>query len=244
MASKEVDELRREIHKRGFDTERDGKGHYNIFKDGEIIRTQKGVPLTIPGTPSDHRALKNAVSILRDHGVLPKPAEVKANGHRQNVKLKRDRLKQYSDALRGEVVELMKKYGLSQSDISHFADYYAHQHGSHRPTFGQGVLSKFLKGTSLGNENYNWLTQAVSAINAAEGQIPKADETRGMMSRQKEKAEKGIEVVTEEKVKPMPPKLPKLAFEVMQMIYKEEKDDSDVIDLVHKVAKLELNMSE
>jgi len=240
-----IDELRREIHKRGYDTERDGKGHYNIFKDGEIVRTKKGIPLEIPSTPSTHRGVNNAVARLRDAGVLPKPAEVKRRNGNGKVKLDRDRLKQYSDALRVEVQTLMRDHKLTQSDISHYADYYASQHGIAVPSFGQGVISKFLKGQYLSNPNYKWLSSAVSAIKANKGEIPKANETRGLMQKQADRAGEGIKVVTEDPTPtPLPPRLPKLAFDVMQLCYAEEHNDDAIRAIVEEVAKMELNIKE
>jgi hypothetical protein len=180
--------------------------------------------------------MKNAVSQLRQAGVLPQPAEAKHedNGRGEALKLKRTELKVYSDALRGEVVALMAKGNLTQADIYHFADRWAQAHQIPVPGFPQGVMSKFLKGKTLSNVSYRWLTSAVSAIKRNEGKIPDTPEVV-----KNETNPKGIEVESDSP-RQLPAKLPELAFDVMQTIYKEEKDDDAIMALVLEVAKLEL----
>lgn len=240
----ETTQLRQRIHREGFDTEK-VEGHWQVRdKEGKIIRHKSGKPLRFASSPSDSHSVKNAVSQLRDAGVLPPATKAKAktNGSTTKQKLPRNVLKQYSATLRVELIQLMKQYGFSQAHISHFADYWAGQHNLHAPTFGQGVISKFLRGTALGNENYVWLTAAVSAIRRAEGKIPSVDELLAGKVKTEVPEEPpnepgaSIEVVGESN---MPPKLPQLALDTMQMIYKDEKDHDAIMVLVQDIARLE-----
>jgi len=95
------------------------------------------------------------------------------------------------------------------------------------------VMSKFLKGNALSNVSYRYMTSAISAIQRNGGKIP---DTPVVVKNESDP--KGIEVEAETP-KPMPTKLPELAFDTMQMIYKEEKDHDAIMALVMEIAKLE-----
>jgi hypothetical protein len=238
-----INELRRELHKRGYDTRKNTANHYVVFdSQGDEVRTKTGKPITLPSTPSDTRALNNVVATLRDAGVLPKPKEVKAT-HRA-AKLKKAQLRQYSDALRVELTTVMRDYRLNQTDVYHYGNWYADQHGLPHPppANAQTMISTFLRGRSLGNESYDYLTRTISAIKASNGDVPKAAQIRRMMTASEPDTPKDepkeIEVVGESKVKVV--KTPQLAFEVMQAIYREDNDPDLILDLVTRVAKLEL----
>ncbi|WP_331750851.1 type II toxin-antitoxin system HicA family toxin (plasmid) [Streptomyces globisporus] len=61
MANKEVSKLIKAIEKQGFTVRRTAKGHHMVLKDK--------TPVTLlPGTPSDHRSLKNALAYLKQAG--------------------------------------------------------------------------------------------------------------------------------------------------------------------------------
>ncbi len=62
---KEIRELVRELEAQGFAVRRTSKGHYFITKAGQPITT-------ISGTPSDHKALANAIAKLKRAGFQPK----------------------------------------------------------------------------------------------------------------------------------------------------------------------------
>lgn len=248
-----INELRRELHKRGYDTKRNTKGHWLVFDEkGNEIRTKRGKPITLPSTPSDSRAINNTVAMLRDAGVLPRPTEVKAQ-HRV-AKLKKAELKRYSDTLRSELRRVMVEHRLNQTDVYHYGNWIAEQAGLPHPppANAQTMLSTFLRGRSLGNESYDYLTRTLSAIKSSDAPIPKAAQIRTMMTAsapQPVKDEpKEIEVVTDDPNYKAPPKVvkvPTLAIEVMQAIYRTpvyrpDKDHDTIRDLVERVAKLEL----
>lgn len=233
----QVTELRQRIHKEGYDTRTSLDGHIEVIDpDGNVVRHKSGKPLRFPSTPSDTRGMKNAVAQLRDAGVLPRPARGRRrdNGRGEAQHIPRTVLKQYSDALREEVKTLMVEHDLTQANIYHFADRWAATHGIPVPSFPQGVMSKFLKGGSLNNANYRYFTAAVSAIRRNEGKIPDIP----YVTTTEGEPGASIEVVAEEPTR-LPTKLPTLAFDAMQMIYKEEKDHDAIMALVLEIAKLE-----
>ncbi|WP_033819387.1 MULTISPECIES: hypothetical protein [unclassified Kitasatospora] len=61
--NKEVRDLERALTKQGFTVERSSKGHLIVRKAGLRLAT-------IAGTPSDSRALKNAIAPLRRAGFV------------------------------------------------------------------------------------------------------------------------------------------------------------------------------
>jgi len=238
MAS-EVQQLRDRIHREGYDTRKTPDGHWEVLTPkGDVVRYRGGTPLRFPSTPSDPRGLKNAVAQLREAGVLPQPAArvvKRDNGRGEVLKLKRTELKVYSDALRGEVVALMEKGNLTQADIYHFADRWAAEHGIPVPSHPQGVMSKFLSGNMLSNLSYRYMTAAVSAIKRNDGVIPEME--RAIVQEKNEPKE--IEVETSNPGYKGPVKLPQLALDTMQMIYKDEKDHDAIMALVQDIARLE-----
>jgi len=60
---KEWRSLIQELRKAGCTFEQTGSGHVRVIKDGVTVAT-------LPGTSSDHRAVKNARAALRRQGVL------------------------------------------------------------------------------------------------------------------------------------------------------------------------------
>lgn len=62
---KEIRNLVHELEAQGFEVRKTTKGRYFITKAGKPITT-------ISGTPSDHRALANAIAKLRRAGYEPK----------------------------------------------------------------------------------------------------------------------------------------------------------------------------
>jgi hypothetical protein len=239
----DITQLRDRIHREGYDTQKTGDGHYIIVgRQGEVVRHKSGKPVTIPSTPGGSpKDLKRYVSILRDAGVLPKPAQakVKSNG-KSTTKLGRDTLKTYSDALRLEIADLINQHNLRQSDIYNFADAWAIQHGMPKPSHSAGVLSKFLKGGSLTNEKYVWLTSALSAIKRNNNQIPSMAHPQRKEEPEPAAEEPGATIEVAGESAPRQAQLPQLAMDVMQTIYREDKDHEAIMNLVQQVARLEL----
>jgi hypothetical protein len=239
-----IAELRREIHKRGFDTRKSNKGHWQVFSaQGDIVRTKKGNSIEFASTPGGGRSIANTVAMLRSAGVLPRPTEVKPR--KASTKLTKERLSQYSNSLREELKILMQAHDLTQSDVWHYAWYYNAQHPPRllaSEASVQTTVSRFLRGAGLGNEAYTLLSAAVSAIKAANGDIPRAAEIRTQLTASAPQPEQakvvGIEVEGESHAHPT--RLPKLAFEAMQLIYREDKDHDAIMALVATIAKLEL----
>jgi hypothetical protein len=235
----QIDELRRAIHKEGYDTRLSG-GHYQVFDaEGKPVRHKtSNNPITFASTPGGGRSIDNIVATLRRNGVLPTPAAPKprTNGGK---KLGRQRLAQYCSVLRDELKKIMAEADppLRQADVWRYADYYAGQHGLAVPARSEVTISQFLKGGNLNDVNYKWLSAAVSAIKANEGKIPRSGELQKMPSPKDEP--KPIEVEAEDP-KPAPNKLPKLAFDLMQAIYNPDKDHDTIRALIDEVARLEL----
>lgn len=63
-SSKEVDQLRKKLQLQKFTERRTSRGHYQIRKGGRVVTV-------LPGTPSDHRTLKNCIADLRREGFQP-----------------------------------------------------------------------------------------------------------------------------------------------------------------------------
>lgn len=249
----DITQLRHRIHREGYDTQKTGDGHYIVIgPHGAVVRHKSGKPFTLPSTPGNNpHNIKRQVSMLQDLEVLPRMSQAKAtdNGKGDKPKLHRNVLKQYSDTLRPEVVQLMKEHDITQAQIVKFADQWAQQHEIAGPSWGPGVISKFLKGTTLTNTSYVWLTSALSAIRRNDGKIP----SMGTHLEQRpdgnleevengdvDPNEAGASIEVEGESTPRPPELPHLALSVMQAIYKEEKDHEGIMALVQEVARLEL----
>ncbi|MFH0246378.1 hypothetical protein ACGRHY_29055 [Streptomyces sp. HK10] len=64
MASKEVKQLIKKLESQGFTVEATRKGHYKVSRKGAFVTY-------LPGTPSDHRSLKNCLSYLKRAGYKP-----------------------------------------------------------------------------------------------------------------------------------------------------------------------------
>lgn len=65
MANNEVDRLVKALKKQGIKVKRTRKNHWMVHsKDGEFVTI-------LPGTPSDHRSLKNCMSYLKRAGYRP-----------------------------------------------------------------------------------------------------------------------------------------------------------------------------
>ena len=244
----EVQDLRRKLHERGYDTRQTGSGHFAVYKtNGSPLTTSKGQPITIPSTPSQG-ALNRTIATLRDLGALPKLADqtrLNKMRARRDEKLNKSQLKEKTRILRAEMEQVMVDYSLKQADIYHFADWYASQHGIPVPANPQGIVSKLHKGqASMMNEPYRWLRSAIDAIKAAEGKIPKADEIRAMNGKPQEARpepeESGVGVKVEDRTAVHVATSPKLAIEAMRWIYAEVKDDDRIEQLINEIAKVEL----
>ena len=64
MADKEIVKLIKELERQGWRVER-GSKHFIAYSPDTSVR-----PITIPGTPSDHRSLKNLRAELRRGGAI------------------------------------------------------------------------------------------------------------------------------------------------------------------------------
>lgn len=250
-----IDELRREIHKRGFDTSKGKDGHFRVLHpSGEQVRESNGRPVRFAATPArgkggGARSLENTVAQLRKVGVLPRPAE--RGGNTNGDRPKRQELIRRSDVLRPQVQELIQRLGLRQSDVSHFADRRAAALLLPVPSHGQGVLSKFLQGRFLTEANLAWLGGAVDEIREAGG-IPEVpapaatttepepepvedpDETDTETEEAEPEGEPESEPTERERL------IPTLAFDVMQALYSESIDDERIRELVERVAVMEV----
>lgn len=228
----ETTQLLDRIKHEGYTPRRSGDGHYEVIdREGEVVRVPDGRPFRFSFSPRSGSSVKSAERELRQLGVLPSK-----NG--DGKKMRRSDLTKQSDKLRGEVNRLLDS-GLKQSDIYHFADKWAEQHGIGVPVSGAGVVSKLLKGHSLSNVSYPWLSSALSAIRRNNGTIPSMEHP-GVRQPQPEPEveEVGVEVEGESKVKIV--KIPQLALDTLQAIYKEEKDHEAIMALIEQIAKLEL----
>ncbi|MEU5430798.1 hypothetical protein AB0H73_35070 [Streptomyces olivoreticuli] len=58
---KEVRQLIKALEKQGFEVRQTKNNHYQVFKKGSFVTV-------LPGTPSDHRSLKNSMAYLRRAG--------------------------------------------------------------------------------------------------------------------------------------------------------------------------------
>jgi predicted RNA binding protein YcfA (HicA-like mRNA interferase family) len=65
MGNKEITSLLRDLDAQGFTTKRTKRGHYQVTKDSVYVTT-------LPGTPSDWRALANAIAAARRAGFVHK----------------------------------------------------------------------------------------------------------------------------------------------------------------------------
>jgi hypothetical protein len=63
MASKEIKQLVRKLEQQGWRVELGGGGHYKAFPP-DVTKPM----VTFASTPSDHRALRNIISMLRRSG--------------------------------------------------------------------------------------------------------------------------------------------------------------------------------
>lgn len=231
-----VSELRRKIHDEGYETKKDRKGHWNVYRpNGELVRTDKGVPLTLSDTPSNPNWLNRATTQLRAAKVLPPLKE-------PLPRVKGTKSKAQVSQLRGDLAQLLIDHKLSQSDFYHFGNQYHEQHRLAAPLNPQGMTSKFLRGAGVSDLGFDYLRRTVDAIKASNGNVPSAQEIRERMTPpapQPEKAKDvGVEVEGESQVHVT--RLPDLAFETMQLIYREEKDEDAILDLVQRIARLEL----
>ena len=226
----ETQQLLNRIKRQGYTPSKSSEGHYQVFDpSGQLVRLETGQPFHFAATPSDHHAIQNSEATLRKLGVLPAK-----NGGKKLTK--REVLKEHADQLRTELQQLMKDHDYKQSDIYHFADEWAAAHGIGVPVQSAGVVSKLLKGHSLSDPSYQWLSAAMSAIRRNNGIIPSMEHP-GVRQPQPEPEETGIQVEGES---PERVKLPRLALDVMQTIYKEEKDHDAIMALVEEIAKLEM----
>jgi hypothetical protein len=102
------------------------------------------------------------------------------------------------------------------------------------------MVSRFLKGRGLGNKSYTFLTAAFSAMKTLGDDVPRAPQIRTLLTTSEPATPpKPIEVEGESPKRPEA--LPKLAFEVMQHVYREDKDHDAIMALVEEIAKLELD---
>jgi hypothetical protein len=235
-----VQELRQRIHKEGYDTRKTTDGHWEVFApDGNKVRFKSGMPVLIADTPRSENSLKKAVNDLRSVGVLPKPTTPQPRQPKFSTK----QLTAKTHELRHDMKLLIELYELRQTDIYHYADYYAEQHGLPVPSGPEQMVSRVLSGKQnyLMNDPYRYLRAAVDAIKAADGDIPRAEELRARTANgnpQLEPEPKELEVVSENPTKVV--RSPKLAIEVMRWIADPNKDWDVIESLVNEIAKLEL----
>lgn len=231
-----INELRRELHKRGYDTRRNQAGHWLVIDpQGEEVRTKKGQPITLPSTPSDHRGINNAISTLRNAGVLPRPSTSTP------VRIRKGMVEpEKVNSLRDELTKVMKGYNLRQTDIIHYGDYYHAQHRLDVPGHPQTLLSSFLKGKSLGAAGYSYVERTLAAIKSLDGNIPRAEELRGRTTVHEPLPPDEVGVEVEGEPRPKSQKLPDLAFDAMRLMYANEKDDTAIREVVERIARLEL----
>lgn len=243
-----VSELRREIHKAGFDTRKDNKGHWNIYRsDGEIVRAENGMPLSFSDTPSHSNWLNRAVNDLRNANILPKPKEVMTV---ETTKLSRSVLAQYSHDLRNELVSMMREYDLTQADVWRYAWYFNNQNPPllmSSPESAQTMVSRFLNGSNLSNQAYTLMTATMHSIRTLNGAMPRAEQLRTLTTPPAPQPEEAKIVEQPQPVefkdvgvKVDEVKIPTLAFEVMRLFYKDDRDEAALIDLVQRIARLEL----
>jgi hypothetical protein len=215
------------IKQNGYTPRKTSEGHYEVIdREGQRVRLESGQPFHFAATPSDHRAISNAEQTLRGLGILP------AKNGGGNI-LKRDVLKDWWISGTKQLMDIRYK----QSDVYHFADKWAAAHGIGVPVSSAGVVSKLLKGHSLSNVSYQWLSSAMSAIRRNDGIIPSMEHPGRIEQPQTVGEALGIQVEGES---PERVKLPRLALDVMQTIYKEEKDHDAIMALVEDVARLEM----
>ncbi|MGW1976668.1 hypothetical protein [Streptomyces sp. NPDC001889] len=61
MASKEVRQMVKALEQQDFTVRQTKNNHYQVFKSGQFVTV-------LPGTPSDHRSLKNSMAYLKRAG--------------------------------------------------------------------------------------------------------------------------------------------------------------------------------
>jgi predicted RNA binding protein YcfA (HicA-like mRNA interferase family) len=233
MAHKEIEVVRRRLSALGYRTERRRGNHYQVLKpDGEAVRLDSGQPVMLPGTPSDSRTMENLEAQLKQAGIDLKQTPTKKGPAKERR----------SNILRKQLLSEMEAFNLAQSDVWKLADRLAAAEGRPCPSQPAGMVSEFLKGTSLRDLGYNWLRAAVVAIDAAQGipaeAPPPAPEPLSPEPPDEPPEPPGVEVEGESTARPV--RLPKLAIELMRWIYAQEKDDDRIEQLINEIATLEL----
>lgn len=234
-----VTELRREIRKEGFDTRKDNKGHWNVFNgDGDIVRNSNGIPLSFSDTPSHPNWLNKATAELRRAEVLPRPSR-QVGGKRFKADDPR------TEELRESIKLIIEAYGIRQSQIIEYADTYHAQRKLPVPASPQNQLSRFLKGSGISSVGYKFFKAAADSIISLDGKLPIAEPIPTFVPTPAPQPE---EAKTVEKPVPIKPtdvvvedvKIPTLAFETMRLLYREDRDEDAIRDLVERIARLEL----
>lgn len=64
MSSKDIRQLIKKLEAQGFTVTPTRNGHYRVSKNGTSVTT-------LPGTPSDHRSMKNCLAYLKRAGFKP-----------------------------------------------------------------------------------------------------------------------------------------------------------------------------
>lgn len=65
MGNRDITQLIKELEAQGFTVKRTKRGHHQVTKDAVYVTT-------LPGTPSDRRAIANAIAAARRAGFLHK----------------------------------------------------------------------------------------------------------------------------------------------------------------------------
>jgi len=247
--AKAIDELRYKLRDRGYDTVKDSKGHWAVMRNGNVMRTDAGQPITLPSTISDPRAIKNVTANLRKAGILPTSFTQSTSKIGKRYPADSEKVRD----LRQMLIEVMKEYDLAQIDVYTYADYYHSQHGLPVTSSGQGLVSKLVRGTTgISDISYDYLRRTLDLIIDANGKIPRADEIRqmsttpapqpdeGKLWNEEDMKDEGVQITGDTKAKFKPPEIT-LAFEVMQLFYTEERDPDVILDLCRRIAKLELS---
>src|SRR4051812_10465463 len=124
LPSKEMEELRQRF-RAGYSVRKTKGGHFEVLDPrGEVVRTEKNLPVKIPGTPHGGRQTKNVEASLKAAGVLKRNGtptrrivisqngrEARAAGHRAAMSLRNKNRQEVADALFNRLNPLVEQVG-------------------------------------------------------------------------------------------------------------------------------------